>query len=248
MKHPMFMRTTFLMIAVLYSVLVRAQFSDSVNHYINFASTGIINKANNGNSYVLTNGLRYSINKKSIRLNSTNSWIYGAQRQVRTNNDFTSTLDFNLYKTLPHFYYWGLANFDKSYSLKINHRFQAGLGLAYNVVDKPNTFLNLSDGVLYETSSLQINDSTDKAYRIARNSFRLRYRIAVGNLMIFDGIHFLQNSLSGPDDYIIKSVSNLTFKIRKWLGITTSANYNRSQLTHSENLLISFGLTAEKYF
>ncbi|HKG67308.1 MAG TPA: hypothetical protein VKA92_00450, partial [Segetibacter sp.] len=43
------------------SIITHSQFNDSIHHYLNFASTGIINKTNNGNSYVLTNGLRFNI-------------------------------------------------------------------------------------------------------------------------------------------------------------------------------------------
>jgi len=237
-----------LLFLILCAHISKAQFSDSIHRYINYATTGIINKTNTNSSFVLTNALRYSINKKSIRLNSTSSWIYGQQQKGVTNNDFTSTLDFNLYKTIPHFYYWGLAGYDKSYSLKINNRLQAGVGVAYNVFDKPNVAVNLSDGILYETSNLQINDSTNNAYQLFRNSFRLRYRFVINKIIILDGLHFFQNSLSNKNDYIIKSATNLTFKIRKWLGLTTSATYNRNQKTNSENFLFTFGLAAEKYF
>jgi hypothetical protein len=241
-------RVVLLTTVMLFGFFARSQFNDTIHHYVNYGSTGIVNRANEGSSYVLTNAFKYSLSEKSVRLNSTTSWIYGAQQQGLTNNDFTSTLDFNLYKTITHFYYWGLANYDKSYSLKINNRLQAGIGGAYNVYDRPNASLNISDGILYESSNLQINDSTNNAFKIFRNSFRLRYRFVIKDLVVLDGVHFLQNSLSDQDDYIIKSVSNLTFKIRKWLGLTTSVTYNRTQQTHSENLLITFGLTAEKYF
>ena len=240
-------KTGLLIAFVLCSCAASAQFSDSITHYVSYGANGIINRTNEGSSYVITNALRFNINKKKIRLNSTNSWIYGEQRQRLTNNDFNSTLDFTLYQS-GHFYYWGLGSYDKSYSLKINRRVQAGLGIAYSFVDKPNTFVNISDGILYENSNLQVNDSTNNTYNILRNSFRLRYRFAVKETLVFDGIHFFQNSLSDNNDYIIKSISNLTFKIRKWLGFTTSLTYNRTQLTRRENLLITFGLTAEKYF
>ncbi len=233
---------------MLSSVIAYSQFNDSIHHYVNFASTGIINKTNNGNSYVLTNGLRFNINKKNIRLNSTNNWMYGEQQKRLTNNDFNSTLDFNLYKSLSHFYYWGLASYDKSYSLKINNRLQTGLGIAYNIIDTTTAFLNISDGIIYENSNLKLNDGTNSYYSLFRNSFRLRYRFVIKEIIIFEGTNFLQNSLAASNDYIIKSSNSVSVKLRKWLNLTAGANYNRNQKTNSENLLITFGLTAEKYF
>ncbi|MDQ6814160.1 MAG: DUF481 domain-containing protein [Bacteroidota bacterium] len=242
------LKTALLVILIISSFGCKAQFNDSIFHYISYAATGIINKTNNNSSFVLSNMFRYGLHKKNIRLNSTNSWIYGTQRHGLTNNDFTSTLDFNLYKTIPHFYYWGLGNYEKSYSLKIIDRLQAGVGAAYNLVDTRNAAINISDGILYEASNLQINDTVTNAYQTFRNSLRFRYHFSCGDLIVFDGLHFYQNSLSDGSDYIIKSINNLTFKIRKWLGFTTSATYNRNQRTNRENLLITFGLTAEKYF
>jgi hypothetical protein len=228
-------------------LVANSQFNDSVHHYISYGSTGIINKTNDADSYVLTNVLRFNINKKKVRLNSTNSWIYGEQQKTLSNNDFTSTLDFNLYKTRQ-FYYWGLANYDKSYSLKIIDRLQAGLGVAYSIIDTTNTFINISDGILFETSNLKLNDTTNYANKIFRNSFRFRYRFVIKQIVVLDGATFLQNSLSDKNDYIIKSVNSLAIKLRKWLSFTTSATFNRMQLTRRENLLLTFGLTAEKYF
>lgn len=242
------MKLLLLIKLILFGLVVQGQFNNSVTHHIQYGSTGIINKTNDGSSYVLTNVFRFNINKKSIRLNSTNSWIYGEQQKRLTNNDYTSTLDFNLFKTFPHFYYWGLANYEKSHSLKVNNRFQTGLGIAYNLIDKPNTFLNFSDGIIYESSNLKVNDSTNNTYQTFRNSLRFRYRFVLKEIIVFDGVHFLQNSLSNNQDYIIKSVSSLTFKVKKWLGFTTAATYNRNERTRRENLLITFGLTAEKYF
>lgn len=245
----MFFRKILVFLLLLFSsVIVHSQFNDSIHHYVNYAATGIINKTNNGNSYVFNNALKYNISKKSIRLNSTNSWIYGEQQKRLTNNDFNSTLDFNLYKKNSHFYYWGLASYDKSYSLKINNRLQAGLGVAYNIVDTTTAFLNISDGILYENSNLKLTDSTNNYYSLFRNSFRLRYRFVIKEVIILDGTNFLQNALSDDNDYIIKSINSVSVKLRKWLNITAAATYNRNQKTNSENLLITFGVSAEKYF
>lgn len=248
MKKVIFKKLVSLILVIFSSLLTYSQFNASIHHYVNFSSTGVLNKTNNGNSYVLTNGLRFNISKKNIRLNSTNSWIYGEQQKRLTNNDFSSTLDFNLFKTKSYFYYWGLANYDKSYSLKINNRLQAGAGVAYNIIDTTTAFFNISDGILYENSNLKSDDNTNNYYSLFRNSFRLRYRFVIKEIIIFDGSNFLQNSLSDSDDYIIKSINSVSVRLKKWLKITAATNYNRNQKTNSETLLITFGLTAEKYF
>lgn len=81
----------------------------------------MINKTNDGRSYVLNNGLIFNINKKRTELSSNNSWIYGRQNDVLINNDFSSVLNFDLLQNVRRLYYWGLASFTTSYSLKINY-------------------------------------------------------------------------------------------------------------------------------
>lgn len=232
---------------LIYSV-APAQFTDSTHYQLKFTTAGSLNRTNDGDAYLLNNGLRFGVRKKSTELNATSSWIYGQQNRLPTNNDFSTYIDFNLYKTLPHFYYWGLAGYDNSLSLKINKRLQAGLGGAYSLLDKPETFLNISEGILYETSDLYLNDTLRDVYQTMRNSFRLRYHFVINKIIIFDGTHFLQNSLSHGDDYIIRSNSSVSIKLRQWLSLTTALNFNKVKRTQRENLFMSYGLTFEKYF
>jgi hypothetical protein len=226
-----------------------AQFNDTINYYANYASTGVINKTNDGSSYVLNNNAKFSMVKKSTSLNMSTGWIYGKQLGVKTNNDVLTTLDANLYKTFKHFYYWGLGTFEKSYSLKINHRLQTGLGVGYNLIDRKKAVLIISDGVLYEKSSLIENDELGRDhYETLRNSFRIKFRFIFKERVTLDGTDFLQHSLSEKKDYIIKSGTNLSIKIQKWLSFTASLTYNKLNLSRTENLLFTYGLTFEKYF
>lgn len=242
MKHPL----------LVFCILISgfggyAQFNDSTFYHINYTSTGVLNKTNDNNSFLLTNALRFNVSKKSVTVNFNTTWLYGEQRQALTNNDLSSTLDFNLYKSIPHFYYWGLASFDKSYSLKINHRLQAGLGGAYNVIDQKNAFFGISDGILYEQSDLQQPTGRDK-YETLRNSFRLRFRWVILDRLVLDGTNFLQNSLSKKNDYIIKAVDNVSVKLTTWFSLTASFNYNKINRTNRESLLMTYGVTIDKYF
>lgn len=229
---------------VLSTMAARAQFNDTTHYHVVMASSGSINKTDDATAYLLNNSLNFGVKKKDITLNSTSTWIYGKQNNALTNNDFSSALFFNLYKTLPHFYYWGLLNYNTSYSLKINNQLLTGLGVAYSVVDQPNVYLNLSDGVLFDQSDLLVN----KVYHTYRNSFRLQYHFAIKDRITLDGSNFLQNSLNNKHDYIIRSTTTLGVKLRKWISLTTSLSYNKMNITSSDNLIFTYGLTLDKYF
>lgn len=225
----------------------KAQFSDTVFYYAGISSTGTFNKTITNSSYLFNNGLRLGAKKKSLVMNSTNKWLYGVQNNKQTNNDFSSAWDFNLYKTFPHFYYWGMLNYTASYSLKINHQFQGGFGLAYNIIDRPNLVVNLSDGIIYDYSDLNTNEGRE-IYGTPRNSFRLHIKWNIKEVLVFRGNGFLQNSLEDQEDYIIKSDASLSVKIKKWLSLTSAFNYNRMTRTNSENIFVTYGIVIEKYF
>jgi hypothetical protein len=247
-KLPDMNRFIIVLFLIVISKVAFCQFNDSVHYYVYYGSTGVINKTNDGKSYVLNNSLRFSISKKIMTLNTTNSWVYGEQQVHKTNNDFSSTLDFDIYKNLRKLYYWGLGNYDKSYSLKVNNRIQSGAGLGYTFIRTPTANLVFSDGIIYERSDLKNVDATSNTYQTLRNSARLKFRFVIKDLLILDGLHFFQNSLSYKNDYIIKSNTTASLKLRKWLNLTTAVNYNKLSRTHRENLLITFGLTVEQYF
>jgi hypothetical protein len=225
-----------------------SQFNDSTNYYINYTSTGIINKTNEGNSYVLNNSLKFNIYKKSISLNTTNGWIYGNQRGILTNNDFVSIADLNLFKNERHIYYWALGNYEKSYSLKTNYRVQIGGGVGYYVIDRNDFVVQLSDGVLYEKSDLYDTEAGNNDYETVRNSFRLKLRFLINELITIDNTDFVQHSLEDKKDYILKSNTTVSLKLRKWLSFTVALTYNKLSITNRENLNCNFGLTAERYF
>ncbi|HEY0244037.1 MAG TPA: DUF481 domain-containing protein [Mucilaginibacter sp.] len=224
-----------------------AQFNDTTHYHINLNATGSINRASDNNSYLLNNALNFGIKEKSITLNSTNNWVYGRQNNTLTNNDFSSALFINLFKTFPHFYYWGLVNYNTSYSLKINSQLLAGGGVAYSVLDSKNAYLNFSDGVVYDQSDLTV-DNVGYVYHTYRNSARINFHFSFNDVVVLESSNFLQNSFDRSNDYIIKSTTTASVKLRKWISFTTALNYNKMSITHSENLLLTYGLTIDKYF
>ncbi len=235
-------------IVCLFSCLVGfAQFSDSVHYHVKYASTGVLNRTNENSSYILNNALNFSIRKKTVELNARSSYVYGKQNQLLTNSDFAGTLDGDFYQT-QRFYYWVLGNYTSSRSLKIANRYQTGVGIAYKLIDNTDILLNVSNGILYESSDLYLADSTRELYQTFRNSFRLIYKFSYKNIITLNGTHYVQNSLQYAEDYIIRSNNSLSVKLTTWLSLTASLLYNRVNRAASENLLINYGITIEKYF
>lgn len=227
----------------------RAQFSDSIHHYIVYSTTGIINNTNNSRAYLVSNAVQYRIRKQKRSLNLSSSYIYGKQQRRKSNDDFTVTMDFNLFpKDSSRLYYWGLLNYDKSFSLNIVSRMQAGLGAAYNFFNDEKRFINLSDGILYEYSNVKLNDSTNDKRNLARNSLRLRYRFQIQKIIVINGTNLLQTAFGNSEDYIVKLDNSINLMLRTWLSFKLAFNYNRNNLSDRENMLITLGLSAEKYF
>jgi len=213
-------------------------------YHVNYSSTAIANNNTDNSSFVSNNILKFNFAKDNVYINTTNSWIYGSQTSGLTNNDFFSSLDFNLFRKPSKVYYWGLGTYEKSYSLKIQDRFQGGLGIGYEVFYKPDLILVFSDGILYEESSLY-----DKPkYEVLRNSFRVKHKFVFKGLVTLEGAHFWQQALSSWEDYIIKSNTTLSIKLKNWLSLTAALTYNKLNINKKENLLLSVGLTFDKHF
>lgn len=229
------------------SLSARGQFSDSITHFVRFAATGSINRTASSIAYLLNHEGRFSLKNKQKVFNAFAGWVYGYQNGVKANNDVTTSADFNLYRDSSHLYYWGLANYTSSYSLKIKSQVQTGLGAAYNAVNTPTFWLNLSDGILYEWSSLRTEGNYFDNYSTFRNSFRLSFRLTLKNVSL-TGTHFLQNSLRYKQDYIIRSTTGVELKLNKWISFNTALVYNQFRRTGTENLLLTYGLAAQRYF
>ena len=227
---------------------VQAQFTDSTTRYFRFSAAGNLNRSNSNSAYLFNNDARFSVRNKRTTFNTVASWLYGEQGSRLTNNDFTSTSDLNWYRDSSALYYWALANYTTSYSLKINNQLQAGLGAAYNFVNTANAWLNVSEGVLYETSSLNTNKQKNDRYQTFRNSLRLTYKFVIGQSLTLNGANYFQQAIGDGSDYILRTSNSLQFKLNRWISIGSTISYNQFRRTGTENLLFTYGIVAEKYF
>lgn len=229
-------------------------YADTIRYHYSYSGTGNINNTNTIHSYILSNAASFSAVKKRGALDLSSSWIYGNQQGNITNNDFTSTADFNLYKTIRHFYYWGLLNYNTSLSLHIDHLIQGGFGPGYNVVDKKHASLIVSDGILYEKGDLQDilygtpqGDVTRRdRYQVFRNSFRIKYHFVIRDRITLDGTELIQHSLATIHNYILNLSASGSVKLSKWLSVTTAFSFNKFTRTRSENTLLTFGITVTR--
>jgi hypothetical protein len=228
--------------------------NDTTQLHYAYAGTGTINNANSLRSYILSDALKLTLLKKSAEANFSNNWVYGKSNGVLTNNDFSSTLDFGLYKTIKHFYYWGLATYNHSVPLLINNQFQTGGGPGYNMIDKKKAQLGITDGVLFE-----INDLYDSLYGVPggnifrrdryqtwRNSFHLYFHWAIGEHYTFDGGGFLQNSFENWNDYILRLTGSASIKLYKWISFSAAGAFSKFTRTRGQNTLITFGVTVQR--
>ncbi len=225
-----------------------AQFNDSVFHYLKYSTTGILNNTNDRKSFVLTNALSYTLQKDKITLNNNHTYIYGRQDGALMNNDYTTNLNFDVLKTTHTIYYWGLAGFTSSKSLNIYHQLQAGAGVGVNIFKGEQVELVVTNGVLYENSSILNTSQAKENYQTVRNSLRIKHAWAITSEISFEGSHFWQPSLKDSHDYIIRSSTAVNIKLRKWLSFSTGLTYNKISRTDRENLLLNIGLVAAGHF
>src|SRR3954454_24760328 len=147
-----------------------AQFNDSINYHLRFITTGSLNRTGDGDAYLLNNGIGFNINKRKVTLNTNAGWVWGQLNNTLTNNDFIATADMDFLKKVSKLYYWGLLNFESSYSLKTKYRFQPGAGAGYRFIDSPNKVFTVSDGILFEMANLTDATYGKEKYQTVRNS------------------------------------------------------------------------------
>jgi hypothetical protein len=225
-----------------------AQFSDSARHFVGYTGTGIINSTETTHSYVFRNVLQAGFNYGTTSGSAMFGWVYGKLNKLRSNNDYESAVDLDYRIDSSRFKVWVLGTYDKSLSLKINKRLQAGSGLSYDVFRKNNNRLNISDGILFESSDLLLPGDVNDVYHTLRNSLRVKYSFHFRELVQLSGVHFLQNSFSDGNDYNIRSQSALSVKIFSIVSFTTAVTYNKINRLNRENFLLTVGLGLQKYF
>jgi hypothetical protein len=223
-----------------------ARQTDTLHQYLNLTTTGTYNQTEITRSYLFSNSLNYSINKKTIKSDLQSRWLFGKQEELLVNNDLYNSLYLNWYNSVPNFNYWLLLNYNSIFSLKINNQLQYGLGVAYNLIHRSSIVLNISDGLIHEYSDIYLVNAERSIYAVFRNSLRLQIRFGLGDRLNVSSVAFLQNSLKDQNDYILKEEGTLSYKLKTWLSLSVKFTYDRMNLTARENIFLTYGLTFER--
>lgn len=230
------------------SLNAAAQYTDSTAYHINAVASGSVNITKELSNYLLNNALNFGIRKQAVSLNCANTWVYGSQNRNITNNDYTGTFNCNLYQGTGKFYYWALANYTTSLSLKVRGQYQVGAGAAYSFVDDKEYYFNISEGIIFEQSDIMKDDTTREVYSTFRNSLRLLFKYTFAHVVSISGTGYLQNSLQYAGDHIAKVNLAASLKLKKWLSFTAAMQYNKVSRTDRENFLFTYGITIDKYY
>ena len=225
-----------------------AQFNDSTHYRFRYLATGSLNQTKTAKAYLFNNGVLFNISQPKTAFSSSANWTYGQQNSQLTNNDFAALANLDFHKKNTSLYYWALSNYQTSYSLKIDYKIQAGGGIGFSIIDSPKTYIGISDGFLYEANNLADPVLGQDVYSTVRNSFRLRYKFIIKNVLTLNGTDFVQPSLLSLNDYILNFRNDISLQLKKWLNLTAALNYNRINRTKRDNLLLTFGISIDKYF
>ncbi|HRP89694.1 MAG TPA: DUF481 domain-containing protein [Edaphocola sp.] len=225
-----------------------AQFNDSVHFKTTMSLSGNFNKTSEGLTMLFNNGVGFGIKYEDLEVNSSGKWLYGKNPQQLTNNDWTASADFDFNTEHKPLNLWGLFNFSSSYSLNVNYKYQSGIGFVYKFFDSSDFKLSISDGILYDYSSVNTSNTDKLEYETYRNSLRVKASYNFNQKIKSNLVFYHQPSLNLKNDYIISSNLNLSFKIWKWINFNTGLTYNKNSKTDKENLIMTYGIVSERFF
>lgn len=240
--------TVFSLILISFGHCAYAGFDDSTHYRASFSATGNFNKTNDGLTMLYNNMARFSTKFDNLLLNSSGNWLYGKNPEKVSNNDWNATMDFNFLRPKSNFYYWGLFNYTSSLSLNVNQQFQSGVGAAYSYGDNTDFYFSISDGIIFEFSDININDTDRVMYQTFRNSLRIKAEYKYKEIIKASAVAFHKPSLTYKNDFILTADAGVQVKLWKWLNFKTSVNYNKVSRTNKENMSFTYGLVAEHFF
>lgn len=220
-----------------------------IPHQLQLNLGGSINKTGDGVSYLLQHGLGYQYRHQYDVLNARFKHVFGQSLNTLTNRDYTFGMDYNRFWTPGKIWYtWVLGNYTSSYSLNVLSQWQLGIGLAWNAVDRDDLWLNISDGIIYETGRIVNTELLEENRQTLRNSLRINFGWVWKEKLEFKTVNYWQPSLHQISDYLVNSQTDLKYRFYKGFQLALSLSYNKASMTDKENLVFTYGISWSEKF
>lgn len=229
---------------------IAAQPNDSAKfHSLKANLGGTINRTAEGFAYLLQHNASYQYREARNAVNVRGQHIFGQSLGQVTNRDYNFGFDYNRFlNENRRWYVWFLGAYNSSYSLRVLSQWQAGAGIALNVIDRSDMWLNVSNGIIYEYSEIVDASEAIINYNTPRNSLRINFGGKFQDRIEYKTLHFWQPSLRHANDFIFTSNSSISYQIWNGLRFQLSFIYNKVSKTAKENMVFTYGIAWSSNF
>ncbi len=113
---------------------------DTTRYILGLVCTASLNQGNDNTSCLFNNAARFTTAHRVFTFNFAGNFLYGKSKEILTNNDVNipANGDFRKHPN-DRLFFWILANYNSSVSLKINSLIQAGGGTPKTSSKTPTT-------------------------------------------------------------------------------------------------------------
>lgn len=234
------MKIIYTILLILFSSNISAQLfqqDTTAKLKMNISLKGYFNNTSTSQTILGSESFSTTYKTKRIEYNTFTTYIWGRTNEKMTNDDISTGFYVDIRKD-RRLYTWLVGQYDKSLSLDIDYRFQSGSGLGFFIVREKGFYINLSNGLICETNSIEQDI-------FLRNSSRLKFNLKHKNLSL-ESTTYYQPSLCHNGDIIFKNLNTLDLKINGGLSFQISLMNNYVSVQDKKNLLYTIGFNYQR--
>ena len=185
--------------------------SDPTGFHYKITADGTITTGNVNRALIQVGGSFDWAVSRLFRFASSPSFSYGRQNQQLNEREFLADFRTSFLQE-RRFYYLGFGAVEVSNLRKIRQRLTAGAGVGYKLISRKNTFLSITNVMLYEYTDFITNSAEVQDINVLRNSTRLsgEYQWDGGRYSVTH-VAFIQPALNQPN---LRWTGNVSFQMR----------------------------------
>lgn len=203
------------------------QSSDPTGFHYRLTADGTASRGNVDRTLVQLGSSFDWATSRRIRLASSPAFVYGRQNGLLNEREWTADLR-TTYLHQRRFYYLAFGAWERSNLRKINHRTTAGAGVGYKLIERPKTYLSVTNVLLHEMTDFA--EKTDVS--VLRNSTRIFGEYAwAGSRYNLTHTLFIQPALGKPN---FRWNGSMTFQIK----MTSTISLQTTLLSTYESVVV----------